>query len=57
MRIIIQLDTEYACGGIIIKEGVCTEAAPIFRWMIGKTYEEIKSWKKIKRIRELELEE
>lgn len=37
-----------ATGGIVVDEmGVCREAAPIFRWMIGKSLWEISQWDKI----------
>jgi hypothetical protein len=42
------VDTGYACGGIVVEDGVVKEAAPIFKWMIGKTFGEVKAWKKIK---------
>jgi len=48
---LFQLDTGYACAGIVVEDNVCTEAAPIFRWMIGKQLEEIMAWKKLKHIR------
>lgn len=45
-----QIDTGYACAGIILKNKICIEAAPIFRWMIGKNDIEISKWKKIKKV-------
>lgn len=32
-------------------DGVITEAAPIFKWMVGKTVQEVKSWHKIENIK------
>lgn len=34
----------YACFGIVIHNGVCTEAAPIAIWMIGKHKSIITKW-------------
>ena len=48
---IYQIDTGYACAGIIIdKHGIVYDAAPIFLWMIGKSMCEIKQWKHIRKI-------
>ena len=45
--------TDYACAGIEVDEkGIVIDAAPIFSWMIGKTFIEVKKWQKIKKIRE-----
>lgn len=47
-----QIDTGYACGGVELDDsGVVIDAAPIFQWMIGKTWCEVQHWKKIKKIR------
>lgn len=48
--LLLQIDTGYACAGIVVEDGVCTEAAPIFAWMVGKSLEEIKRWRKIQNI-------
>ena len=40
-----RVTTAYACGGIIVELGVVVETAPIFRWMFGKTLEEVRRWK------------
>ena len=41
------VDTGYACAGILVGDDtdVVLDAAPIFRWMIGKKLEDIKSIK------------
>lgn len=31
------LNTSYACGGLIVKNNLITDAAPIYKWMKGKT--------------------
>ena len=43
-----QIDTGYACGGIVVDNGIVTEAAPIFKWMLHKSFDEIKEWQNIK---------
>lgn len=45
-----QIDTGYACGGIEVLQNQIILTAPIFKWMVGKTIEDIKQWKKIKHI-------
>lgn len=39
----------YATFGIIINGGRCVEAAPIGKWMIGKTLEYLTGWVRTKR--------
>ena len=54
---LVRIKTSYACAGIIVDEdGVCREAAPIFRWMIGKRLTEIRRWKKLVEMRVCEME-
>jgi hypothetical protein len=43
-----QIDTGYACFGIVLRGGECIEAAPIAKWMIGKSFTEIATWVKKK---------
>lgn len=38
----------YACFGVIGKGGIVIEAAPIARWMEGKSIEAARSWVKSK---------
>lgn len=35
------VDTGYACGGVICQNGRVIEAAPIYRWMVGRSMAEI----------------
>ena len=50
-----QIDTGFACAGIVCdNQGFCIDAAPIFKWMIGKHYYEIEEWKRIKSIRRVD---
>ena len=52
MDYLFQIDTGYACGGIVCNAtGIVTDAPPIFRWMIGKHFRQIEKWKKIKTIK------
>uniref|UniRef100_A0A6M3LG05 Uncharacterized protein n=1 Tax=viral metagenome TaxID=1070528 RepID=A0A6M3LG05_9ZZZZ len=39
-----QIDMPYACAGITVTDGIVTDTAPIFRWMIGKRIDFILSW-------------
>jgi hypothetical protein len=38
------IDIKYACFGIETNNGICTNAAPIAKWMIGKSVSEIALW-------------
>jgi hypothetical protein len=44
MKELWQITTSYFCCGILIKKGVCVDAAPIMGWAKGKTLGEIKAW-------------
>ena len=47
------VDTGYAAGGVTVNPaGVVVEAAPIFKWMLGKPWESVKVWPKIQSIQE-----
>ncbi len=35
-HMIYQIDTGYACFGLVVKDGTIVEAAPIAKWTIGK---------------------
>jgi len=49
---LIQIDTGYACAGAEVdSRGIVLDAAPIFAWMIGKSFNEIRKWKHIKSIK------
>jgi len=48
-----QIDCGHACGGIVVLHDCVIDAAPIFRWMVGKSYAEVASWKRIVSIREV----
>ena len=44
------VDVGYACAGIVVKNNIVVEAAPIYKWMVDKDVNNIRKWKKIKRI-------
>ena len=45
MTQMLQIDLPYACAGIEVESmAICVDAAPIFRWMIGKSLNEIVEW-------------
>lgn len=49
---LFQITTSYACAGIVCNaDGVVIEAAPIFRWMVGKHFRTVERWKKITSIK------
>lgn len=50
MKILYQIDTGYACAGIVTENKIVIEAAPIFKWMISKHTSEIEQWNKIKSV-------
>ena len=37
-----------ACFGVVVKNSIVTSAAPIGKWMQGKTLEKVKAWVKKK---------
>ena len=47
--ILYQIDIGYACFGIEVENDVVTYAAPIAKWTIGKTWEEVESYFKSKK--------
>lgn len=48
-----QIDAGYACGGVVVCRNTVIAAAPIFKWMVGKSWDRVKSWKKIQQIRQV----
>jgi hypothetical protein len=38
------VDVHYACFGLLIASNRIVDAAPIARWMVGKTTQEVKPW-------------
>jgi len=43
-KTLCQVKLPYAVFGIILTNGVVSEAAPIGKWMIGKSLDFIKTW-------------
>lgn len=39
-----QIDISYACFRIDTDNNICIDAAPIAKWMIGKTVDDITAW-------------
>ena len=48
---VFQVDTGYACAGVVVLHGWVIDAAPIYRWMIGKSWASVKRWKRIIEVR------
>lgn len=48
MKKLYQIDVGYACGGVVVDSttspAIVVEAAPIFKWMVGKTWVKAKEW-------------
>jgi hypothetical protein len=44
---LVRIDMPYACFGMVVVNGVVTEAAPIARWSIGRRgRDSVRYWKK-----------
>ena len=41
---LLQIDLPYACAGIVVENDMITEAAPIFKWMVGKDLNYVCGW-------------
>lgn len=41
---LVAIDSGYFYAGAIIENGICIEAAPILKWMIGKKEEYLKNY-------------
>lgn len=39
-----QITAPHFCAGIITTNGICTEAAPILAWTIGKSRQELREY-------------
>jgi len=39
-----QIDLPHMCAGIIINNDIIIEAAPILKWTIGKSLNDIQKW-------------
>lgn len=52
----IRMELPYACFAIVIENGVCVEAPPIAKWMMGRKYENICAWVNIRNGSILEME-
>lgn len=42
-RKLYQIDAGYGCGGAVAIDDIIIEAAPIFKWMVGKSIHFIKT--------------
>lgn len=42
-----RVETKYACAGVLVRDGIVVEAAPIYRWMSGKSWAEVLGWRRI----------
>lgn len=44
VNVLYQVDIGYACFGVEVKHKIVIDAAPIGRWMIGKTWKDVRLW-------------
>ena len=42
--LLIRIRARHYCAGLVTVDGVCTEAAPILRWAIGKRWSSLESY-------------
>ena len=42
------IDTGYANAGVVVHNDLIVEAAPIFKWMVGKKWSNVINWHRIK---------
>ncbi len=49
VSVLYRIDLPYACGGIVVENGIVKTTAPIFKWMRGKSVESIREWMSTKR--------
>jgi len=42
------IDTGWACGGVIVQDGIIVETAPIFKTFIGQPVKNILNWRQVK---------
>ena len=55
MERLFWIDIKYACFGIISENDKIIQTAPIVKWMIGKSLQEIKPYLKIKKAKVIEI--
>lgn len=53
MRKCYQVDVGYACAGVVVDGERVVEAAPIFKWMVGKSWKYVQNWIKNKDLGEV----
>jgi hypothetical protein len=42
--LLIQVHLSHLCAGVVAKQGVIIEAAPILSWAVGKTPQQLAAW-------------
>ena len=55
MTRLLQVDTGYACFGVVVRNGIVVEAAPIAKWAVGKSLADVVEHFKRKRAKVLEV--
>lgn len=49
MEYLIRVEAPHFCAGIVVKDNIVVKAAPILKWTLGKTWEEVSSYFKEKK--------
>lgn len=44
------VSTSYSSAGVVVKDGEVVDAAPIYRWMVGKRWEDVLTWNRIEKV-------
>ena len=42
--ILIRITVSYGCFGVVFRNGIVVDAAPIAKWMLGKSVETVIHW-------------
>lgn len=45
---LVLISTEFASAGVLVKDGLVVETAPIYSWMVGKRWDDVKRWSKVR---------
>ena len=43
MNLLVRVQAPHFCAGLITRDDVCVEAAPILRWALGKSRDELRA--------------
>lgn len=43
-EVLVRVEAPHFCAGLVAKDGICIDAAPILRWTVGKTSKELAAY-------------